>query len=176
MFFQFLQNTTTSTYYMLSIVYLNIITYVCLLLLLFSLLFLFDLKKLKTLNNFKFLSKQIFLSITVLLLFLSIAGIPPLGGFVGKFLLLNFMFFLQKKFIIIIFSFLNFFSIYFYAQNIRFLVSKFFLNFFLIDGFYYFLNKKIINILVILNFLNFFIILYLSDIFYIMLFIFSSNL
>jgi NADH:ubiquinone oxidoreductase subunit 2 (subunit N) len=174
MFFQLLQNTT-NIYYSLSIIYLNIIIYVCLLFLLFNLLFLFDLGKLKTLNNFKFFSKQIFFSITILLLFLSISGIPPLSGFAGKFLLLNFMFFLQKKVIILIFSFLNFFSIYFYAQNIRFLVSRYFLNFFLIGGYYYFINKKLLNIIVILNFLNFFSILYLSDIFYIMLGIFSTN-
>jgi formate hydrogenlyase subunit 3/multisubunit Na+/H+ antiporter MnhD subunit len=137
-------------------------------------LFIFDLKKLKTINSLKFLSKQIFFSITMLLLFLSISGIPPLSGFAGKFLLLNFIFFLQKKTIILLFSVLNFFSIYFYVQNIRFLVSKFFSNFFLIDGYYFTLNKKIINILVILNFLNFFIIIYLVDVFYIMLGIFSS--
>ena len=138
-------------------------------------IFLFDLKKIKTINNFKFLNRQIFLSITIITLFLSMAGIPPLSGFVGKFLLLNFMFFLQKKTVLIIFSLLNFFSIYFYVQNIRFLISKSFLNFFIIDGFYYILNKKLINNLVILNFLNFFIILYLNDIFYILLCVFSSK-
>ena len=173
MFFQPLQNIIV-VYYSLGVVYLNIVLYVCLLFLFFSLLFIFDLKKLKTINGLKFLSKQIFFSITTLLLFLSISGIPPLSGFAGKFLLLNFMFFLQKKTIILLFSTLNFFSIYFYAQNIRFLVSKFFSNFFLIDGYYFVINKKIINILVILNFLNFFIIVYLVDVFYVMLGIFSS--
>jgi NADH:ubiquinone oxidoreductase subunit 2 (subunit N) len=165
----------TNTYYNLGIIYLNITIYICVLFLFFNLLFIFDLKKIKTLNNLKFLGKQILFSITTLLLFLSIAGIPPLGGFVGKFLLLNFIFFLQKKIIIIIFSFLNFFSIYFYTQNIRFLISKLFLNFFIICGFYYNLNKGLINILIILNFLNFFIILFLNDFFYITLGLFLIN-
>ena len=97
------------------------------------------------------------------------AGIPPLMGFVGKFLLFNFLFLSQKYIYIIVFSVLNFFSIYFYIQNLSFLISKTQPMYFLVSGFYVFLNKNLLNILVLLNFLNFFSILYFEDLLYIFL-------
>lgn len=100
------------------------------------------------------------------------AGIPPLAGFVGKFLLFNFLFFMQKYFIIFLFSFLNFFSIYFYIQNLRFIISKTQPNYFLIGGFYVYFNKNLINLIVLLNLFNFFSILYFEDMLYFVLNVF----
>ena len=54
-----------------------------------------------------------FISITVVLTFLSMSGIPPLVGFVGKFLIFNFLFLMKKYVFIFIFSLLNFFAIFF---------------------------------------------------------------
>jgi NADH-quinone oxidoreductase subunit N len=133
----------------------------------FSLIFLYDLKKIKTLSNFKNFSKYNFITMTLVLTFLSMSGIPPLAGFVGKFLLFNFLFLSQKYIYITLFAFLNFFSIYFYIQNLRFIISKTQTNFFLVSGFYIFLNKNLINIIVLSNSINFFGILYLEDIIYI---------
>lgn len=97
------------------------------------------------------------------------AGIPPLMGFVGKFLLFNFLFLSQKYIYIFIFSILNFFSIYFYIQNLRFIISKTQPSYFIVGGFYVFFNKDLLNILVLLNVLNFFSILYFEDILYLFL-------
>ena len=97
------------------------------------------------------------------------AGIPPLMGFVGKFLLFNFLFLSQKYIYVIVFSILNFFSIYFYIQNLRFLISKTQPSYFLVGGFYVFFNRGLLNILVLLNVFNFFSILYLEDILYVFL-------
>lgn len=156
---------------------MNIYIYIYILYIFFSLLFLYDLKKIKTLNNLKVLNKYNFVSLTTVLIFLSMAGIPPLMGFVGKFLLFNYLFLSQKYFFIIIFSFLNFFSIYFYTQNLRFLITKTQPVYFLIGGFYVFFNKGLLNILVLLNFFNFFSILYFEDILYIFLnVVFYKNL
>ena len=132
----------------------------------FSVLFLYDIKKIKTLSNIKVLNRYNFISLTSVLVFLSMSGIPPLAGFVGKFLLFNFLFLMQKYIYIIIFSVLNFFSIYFYIQNLRFLISKTQLNYFLIGGFHVYFNKLLINMLVLFNLINFFGILYLEDILY----------
>ena len=55
---------------------------------------------------------------SVVLTILSMSGLPPLMGFVGKFLIFNFLFLSQKYIYILVFSLLNFFSIYFYIQNI----------------------------------------------------------
>ncbi len=145
---------------------MNIYIYIYILYIFFSLLFLYDLKKIKTLNNLKVLNRYNFVSLTTVLIFLSMAGIPPLMGFVGKFLLFNFLFLSQKYIYIFVFSVLNFFSIYFYIQNLRFLISKTQPSYFLIGGFYVFFNKGLLNILVLLNVLNFFSILYFEDILY----------
>ena len=156
----------TNQFYGMSIIYMNIYIYVYILFLFFSLLFIFDIKKIKTLNNLKTLNKNNFLSLTIVLLFLSMAGIPPLLGFVGKFLLFNFLFLTQKFIFILVFSTLNFFAIYFYIQNLRFLISKTQLNYFLVSGYFFFLNKNLVNVIVFLNFLNFFGILFFEDLLY----------
>ena len=177
----FFQNSSllflNNPFYGLAIIYMNICIYIYILYLFFSVLFLYDVKKLKTLNSLKVLNRYNFISISVVLIFLSMSGIPPLAGFVGKFLLFNFLFFSQKYVFILVFSFLNFFSIYFYIQNLRFIISKTQTNLFLISGFFIFFNKNIINIIVLLNFLNFFSILYMEDMLYIFLnVIFFKNL
>ncbi len=152
--------------YSISIIYFNVFVYILLLYLFFSLLFLFDLKQIKALSNLKVFNKISFISITVVLSFLSMSGIPPLAGFVGKFLLFNYLFLNQKYLLITMFSFLNFFSIYFYIQNLRFLISKTQLNFFLFNGYYVFFNQGLINIIVFLNLFNFLSIFYFEDLLY----------
>ena len=159
-----------------SIVYMNIYIYVYILYLFFSLLFLFDLKKIKTINSLKVLNRLNFISMTAVLVFLSMSGIPPLAGFVGKFLIFNFLFLTQKYLYIIIFSLLNFFSIYFYIQNLRFLISKTQYNYFLISGYFVFFNKHLINVLILLNFINFFGILYIEDIIYFFIYVTSYRI
>jgi NADH-quinone oxidoreductase subunit N len=139
-------------------------------------LFLYDIKKIKTLNNLKVFNKINFISVTVVLVFLSMSGIPPLAGFVGKFLLFNFLFFTQKYLVIILFSLLNFFSIYFYLQNLRFLISKTQPNYFLINGYYVYFNKGLINLIVFLNLFNFLNIFYFEDVLYFFLNIFFFKL
>lgn len=152
--------------YGISIIYMNICVYIYLMYTLFAVMFLFDLKKMKTISDLKIFSKNAFISMTVVLIFLSISGIPPLAGFVGKFLLLNHIFLSHKYVYLIAFLFLNFFSIYFYIQNLRFLVSKVQQSFFLVAGYYLFFNKDLLNILVLLNVFNFFGILYCENILY----------
>ena len=153
-------------YYGYSIIYMNVYIYIFILYTFFSLLLIFDVKKVKTLTNLKIFNKNNFLSVTTVLIILSMAGIPPLVGFVGKFLIFNYLFFSQKYLYILIFSFMNFFSIYFYIQNLRFLISKVQKNFFLKSGFYVFYNKKLIDLIVLLNLVNFFGILYFEDFLY----------
>jgi NADH-quinone oxidoreductase subunit N len=129
-------------------------------------LFLFDTKQIKSLSNLKVFNRINFISVTVVLSLLSMSGIPPLAGFVGKFLLFNYLFLNQKYFFIFLFSFLNFFSIYFYIQNLRFIISKTQSNFFLFNGYYVFFNTGLINIIVLLNMFNFLSILYFEDLLY----------
>ncbi len=53
----------------------------------FTIFFLFDLRYLKTLSDFKFIGSIKSISIYIVLLLMSFSGIPPLLGFVSKFLM-----------------------------------------------------------------------------------------
>jgi len=148
------------------IICMNIYIYIYLLFAIFCLFFLYDVKKIKTLNNLKIFNKPNFVGMTIVITLLSLSGIPPLLGFVGKFLLFLFLFFSQKYIYIFFFLFLNFFSMYFYLQNLRFLVGKTQLNFFLVGGYFVFFNKSLLNSIVLFNLINFFGIFWVEDFFY----------
>lgn len=150
----------------LSLVFFNAWVYVYLLYAFFSIFFLFDIKIFNTLNCLKNLGKLGFVSISSVMVVFSIAGIPPLAGFITKFLILNFLFFKQFYFFVLLFSFVNFFAMYFYMQCLRFMVSKTQTNFFLILKNKFFLNRILVNLVVLLNLVNFFGILFLEDLFY----------
>ena len=153
--------------YTTSLVYLNILMYIFLIINIFFILFLFDLKYLKTLNELKFLGNNYYVTFYLILIFLSFAGTPPLLGFLGKFFIFNFLILKKNFFIFLIFILLNFFSMYFYLQNLRFLISKKTYNMFF---------KKQVNIIYIFNifnFLNVFSIFYFEDCFISLIYFFS---
>lgn len=149
--------------YNYSILLFNIFAYVFLLFNIFSILFLFDLKYVKTLGDFKFIGSLKSLSIYVVIILMSFSGIPPLLGFASKFLI--FLNFFSKSFwiLIIFFSFLNFFVIYFYLQNFRFLVSKVDYNSAIIS-LTFVSSYDLIVVLNFLNLINLFSIAYTDDI------------
>ena len=172
-FYQNLYNNFEN--YTISLLLFNVVVYIFILTNVFLLLFLFDLKYLKTLNELKFLGNTSFLTIYLVLLFLSFAGTPPLLGFVSKFLIFIFIFYKQNIFIFLIFIFLNFFSMYFYLQNLRFIVSKNVSDKLIFKNNFIFFNFNIIYIFNFFNFFNLLGILYFED-FFIFLNFLSSNL
>lgn len=103
---------------------LNLITYCCTLLSFFSLFFLLNLNHLKNLNELKIYSQVNFYFNTNVFVFLSLAGLPPFLGFFNKFFLFFFIFNNFNIFYFSLFFLLNCFSIYFYIQNLRSLISK----------------------------------------------------
>ena len=152
------------TEYVLSLFFFNILIYISMLTLFFCLFFMFDLKYFKKLNELKGLANYTFATVSLIVLLLSIAGIPPLFGFVGKFLIFIFIFF-KKQFILIFFLiFFNFFAMYFYIQNLRFLVKK---NNsrapFIIKNNRVYINFNLLQIIVFLNFLNLFGLFFTED-------------
>jgi len=110
--------------YGFSLLLLNIFTYLLLLFLIFSIFFIFDLNKFKTLNQFKNFSLFNFIYILIIFSLLSLAGMPPLLGFIGKFLFIIFLLFKNQFILFSLFSFTNIFMLYFYIQNLRFLIKK----------------------------------------------------
>jgi NADH:ubiquinone oxidoreductase subunit 2 (subunit N) len=115
-----------------ALILLNIYIYIYLLLNLFIYLFVFDLKHIKSLIDLKKINNITFMHINVLLIFLSFAGIPPLMGFLSKFLIFIYIFYKNNILFFLIFLIANMFIIYFYLQNLKFLVSKSSSNLFLI--------------------------------------------
>ena len=93
---------------------------------------------------------------------MSLAGLPPLAGFLGKLLL--FVYFLFKSYYLIgIILVLNMFMMFFYLQNLRFLVKKHnYINNTSKTYLPYF-NFNSIIYLIILNFLNIFSIFIFED-------------
>lgn len=132
----------------------------------FCVLFLFNVAEFKTLNSLKNFGKLNIATITTIMMLLSVAGIPPLAGFVGKFLILNFLLFQQFLYYVFLFSFVNFFTLYFYLQCLRFLVAREQNNVFVVVNKRAFLNKSILTIIVLLNLFNFFGILFFTDLFF----------
>ncbi len=150
--------------YGLSILLLNIINYLIVFMLIISIILLTNLSKFKSLNQFKEFNSYNFILYSLIFSLLSMAGIPPLLGFTGKFLAILFSIFKSQYILIILMTILNIFGMYFYIQNLRFVVKKnksSILNF---KTYYININYAISLNIVILNFLNFFGILFLSDI------------
>lgn len=150
----------------LCLVFFNVYVYVYLLYTFFCVLFLFNVAEFKALNSLKNFGKLNIATITTIMMLLSVGGIPPLAGFVGKFLILNFLLFKQFFYFIFLFSFVNFFTLYFYLQCLRFLVAKEQTNVFILMHKRAFLNKVILIVIVVLNLFNFFGILFFVDLFF----------
>lgn len=118
----------------------------------------------KSLNFFKIFSNLFFYKNIILILILSIAGIPPFIGFFTK---LNLIFFLNLNSFLIITFFLFFFltSMYFYIQNIRFVLND---SFFGVKTYNYFnenFNFNYLNVIVLILCLLVFGFFLLDDLF-----------
>lgn len=122
----------------------------------------FDLKYIQSLSDLKKFNRIPYVHTYITLIFLSLAGIPPLMGFLSKFLIFIYIFYKNNIFFFFIFIFGNMFIIYFYIQNLKFLVSKN-IEFFFFNKFSNFLLFKINNLLNLLNFFNILFFLYLED-------------
>jgi NADH:ubiquinone oxidoreductase subunit 2 (subunit N) len=149
--------------YGFGLLFINICVYLFLLALLFSVFFFFDLSYFRSLNEIKGLNSYNFLTMSVAFALLSLAGMPPLLGFVGKFLLLIFLAYKNQFLLFIAFSLINLFMIYFYVQNLRFLVSKSSSTILNVRGYFAAIDIRLVNLVVVLNFFNVFGIFFFED-------------
>jgi NADH-quinone oxidoreductase subunit N len=156
-------NLEELTTFGLSLLLLNIINYLLIFLPIISIILICDITKIKNLNQFKEFNSYSFILYTVMLSLLSMAGIPPLLGFTGKFLAVLFLSFKSQYFLLILTLILNMFSMYFYIQNLRFLIKKNKSSILNYKNYYVNLNYSINQIIVLLNLLNIFGFFFLSD-------------
>ena len=147
------------------VIFLNITLYVYLIFFLFLLLFLFDLRSFKTLSDIKFIFNHKFLGLCFIFILLSLAGMPPMVGFLSKVILILTFFSKFNIFIFLCFIILNFYGIYFYILNLKRLVSKNHLIFFFKKGNNIFLNFFLIFILIFFFIFNLIGLFLLRDLF-----------
>ncbi len=145
------------------LVFLNMFIYTLLLLNIFLIFFIIDYRNLKTLSDFRFFKNFSFLYNSFIIVILSMAGIPPLSGFLGKFLVFIYIFYKNNFIMFYFFFFTNLFFIYFYVQNLRFLVSKTNNNIFFLKNYKFFFNYNLIKFINIINFINIFLIFYFEE-------------
>ncbi len=143
-------------FFNLYILLLAILVYLFLLSILFLLFFFFNISKINNLFDVKFFNSYNFFSFTILIIFLSLAGIPPFLGFISKFLLFIVIFNKNYYLFLFYFTILNIFMIYFYTQNTRFLIKKINTLGLKISVFYNSYLYSQFNLLVFFNFFNIF--------------------
>jgi NADH:ubiquinone oxidoreductase subunit 2 (subunit N) len=110
--------------YGFSLLILNIIVYLVLMVMIFSVFFIFQINLIQNLSNLRLLNSHKLFSLITVLSLLSLAGIPPLLGFIGKFLLLMVIMGTNNYMLFVFLSLINLFTLYFYLQNTRFIISK----------------------------------------------------
>lgn len=146
------------------ILFVNILIYLYLTSLIFFLLFLFDLRYFRTLNEVKILFNNKFLSTAFILVLLSLAGVPPMLGFIGK--LLSVLLFFSKFNLLIFFFFIviTIFSIYYYILNLRYLVNDDSSIFYYMKGNIIYLNFPIVFLITVMFIFNIGALFFLQDI------------
>ena len=140
--------------YGFSLIFTNILLYLLLLILIFSIFFFFNVNAIQTLSDLKLINTYSLFIMTLILALLSIAGVPPLVGFVGKFLLLVTILSNNNYLLFVFLCILNIFMLYFYIQNIRFMVTKGRLSTHNTKTNYVFLDTKLLNIVCVLSTIN----------------------
>ncbi len=156
------------SYYFNETIYLAILlvlsVYILLLFTFFLLLNTFDTRFIKNLSDLKKFGTVFPFNLFFLITILSFAGVPPLLGFSIK--LIVFLLLINSSVLIylIILTVFNFFSLYFYIQNIRYVVNNSSNNYYLYANNFVVLSDINMFITILIFLANMGGILYLSDI------------
>lgn len=156
-------NLEELTTFGLSLIIINVVNYLMVFLPIISIILISDISKIRNLNQFKEFNSYNFIMYTVIFSLLSMAGIPPLLGFTGKFLTIIYLSFKTQYLLLLLTLIINMFSMYFYIQNLRFLIKKNKSSILKYKNYYLNINYSISNIIIILNILNIFGFLFISD-------------
>lgn len=121
-------------------------------------------------TNFKLFSHHIFIKYNFFFFLLSLAGVPPLLGFLNKIFILNIILFLNNTVITLLFITLNTFLLVFYIQQVKFLQSSKKKFIFFKQNYNY--STHLIQFFIIMQFINQFAIILVPN----LLILFSYNI
>ena len=130
----------------------------------FLLLNTYDIRFIKNLSDFKKFGVTFPFNLIFLITILSFAGIPPLFGFSIKLILFLLLVNGSALIFIAILSLFNFFTLYFYIQNVRYVINDSKSNFYLYINNFVYISDTIVYTLLMSLLLNLSGVLYLSDI------------
>lgn len=123
----------------------------------------FDVRFFKTLGDFKRFGVVYPFNLVFLVTILSFAGVPPLFGFSIKLLLFLSIAKSAQLLFVLVLAVFNFFTLYFYIQNVRYVVGKAGTNFHIYTNYTARLNETTTYVILITLLVNVFGIFILSD-------------
>ncbi len=141
-----------------------LIIYIFLIFTIFLLLSSFDIRSVRNLSDLKKFGVLFPFNFLFLITILSFAGIPPLFGFSIKLIVFLLLINSSISFYLVILAIFNFFALYFYIQNIRYLVSNSPNNYYIYANYFVVLSDVNIFVSIIFFITNILGVLYLSDI------------
>jgi len=153
---------TNESIYILTFIVL--IIYIFLIFTLFILLSSFDIRSVRNLSDLKKFGVLFPFNFLFLITILSFAGIPPLFGFSIKLIVFLLLINSSISFYLVILAIFNFFTLYFYIQNIRYLVSNSPNNYYIYANYFVVLSDVNMFVSIIFFIINILGVLYLSDI------------
>jgi NADH-quinone oxidoreductase subunit N len=146
-------------------VYLIILVYIFLVFTFFLLLNTFDIRYIRNLSDLKKFGILFPFNLLFLVTILSFAGIPPLFGFSIKLILFLLIINSTAVFYLITLAVFNFFTLYFYIQNVRYVINNSSNNYYVYVNNFVLLSDLSMFFSMFFCLLNLTGILYLSDLF-----------
>ena len=140
-----------------------LVIYIFLVFTFFLLLNTFDMRFIKNLSDFKKFGTTFPFNLLFLVTIMSFAGVPPLFGFSIKLILFLFLVNGSALFYVGILAFFNFFTLYFYIQNVRYVVNNSSSNFYIYVNNFAHISESSMFVSLAALLLNLFGILHLSD-------------
>ena len=144
---------------------LILIIYIFLVFAFFILLNTFDVRFIKNLSDLKKLGVIFPFNLLFLIIILSFAGIPPLFGFSIKLILFLLIINSAAFFYLTIVALFNFFTLYFYIQNVRYVVNNSSNNFYIYMNNFVSLSDITMFFSMLFFLINLVGVVYLSDLF-----------
>jgi len=137
--------------------------YIFLVFSLFLLLNTFDIRYIKSLSDLKKFGVTFPFNLLFLITIMSFAGIPPLFGFSVKLIVFLLLINSGALFYVFLLAIFNFFTLYFYIQNVRYVINNSSNNYYIYVNNFVLLSESTLFFSMLFGLINLVGILYLSD-------------